>query len=57
MSFMPFWIKINIFGQNRVHQVNTSQTISTGIQNEFQAISDQSPSGQYESNHVNRDKK
>jgi hypothetical protein len=54
---MPFWIKINIFGQNRVHQVNTSQTISTGIQNEFQAISDQSPSGQYESNHVNRDKK
>jgi len=45
--------------------VNTSQTMSTGVKNKFQAISGQNhhfrskPSlvGQYESNHVDWDKK
>jgi hypothetical protein len=65
MSFRPFRFKTIIFGQNRVHPVNTGQTMLTGIKNEFQAISGQnrhflskpSPPGQYESNHVDRDKK
>jgi hypothetical protein len=30
-----------IFDQNRVHQINTGQTMLTGIKNEFQAILDQ----------------
>jgi hypothetical protein len=53
------------FHQNRVHQVNTGQTMSTRVKNEFRAVSGQSrhflpkPSspGQYWSNHVDQDKK
>ena len=53
------------FRQNRVHQVNTGQTMSTRVKNEFRAISGQnrhfwpkpSSPGQYGSNHVDQDKK
>jgi hypothetical protein len=37
MSSMPFRVKTVIFGQNRVHRVNTGPTMSTGLKNEFQA--------------------
>jgi hypothetical protein len=65
MSFGPFRVKTIIFDQNRVHRVNTGQTMSTRVKNEFQAVSGQnlyfrpkpSPPGQYGSNHVDRDKK
>jgi hypothetical protein len=65
MSFMPFRVKTVIFDQNRVHQVNMGQTMSTRVKNEFQAVSGQnhhfrpksSPPGQYGSNHVDRDEK
>jgi hypothetical protein len=36
-----FRVKTVIFGQNRVHRVNTSPTTSTGVKNEFQVILDQ----------------
>jgi hypothetical protein len=53
------------FRQNRVHQVNTGQTMSTRVKNEFRAVSGQSrhfwpkPSSpsQYGSNHVDQGKK
>jgi len=35
MSFGPFRVKTVIFYQNRVHQVNTGQTMSTRVKNEF----------------------
>jgi hypothetical protein len=35
MSFGLFQDKTVIFGQNRVHQVNTGQTMSTSVKNEF----------------------
>ena len=38
MSFRPFRVKTVIFGQNRVHRVNTGPTMSTGVKNEFQVI-------------------
>jgi len=65
MSFQDVSGKERHFDQNRVHWVNMSQTMSTGIKNEFQAISGQnrhfwskpSPPGRYGSNHVDRDKK
>jgi len=65
MSFQVVSVKKRHFDQNWVHRVNTGQTMSTGIKNEFQAISGQnrhflskpSPLGQYGSNHVDRDKK
>jgi hypothetical protein len=41
MSFMPFRVKTVIFDQNRVHRINTGQTMSTGVKNKFQAISGQ----------------
>jgi hypothetical protein len=48
------------FHQNRVYRVNTSQTISTRVKNEFHAVSGEnrhfrpkpSPPDQYRSNHV-----
>ena len=33
-----FRVKTVIFGQNRVHRVNTGPTMSTGVKNEFQVI-------------------
>jgi len=65
MSFEPFRVKTVIFDQNRVHHVNTGQTMSTRIKNEFRAVSGQnrhflpkpSSPGQYGSNHVDQDKK
>jgi len=53
------------FRQNRVHQVNTGQTMSTRVKNEFRAVSGQnryfwpkpSSPGQYGSNHVDQGKK
>jgi hypothetical protein len=53
------------FRQNRVHQVNTGQTMSTRVKNEFRAVSGQSrhfwpkpsPPSQYGSNHVDQGKK
>ena len=53
------------FHQNRVHQVNTGQTMSTRVKNEFRAVSGQnryfwpkpSSPGQYGSNHVDQGKK
>jgi hypothetical protein len=65
MSFQDVSGKKHHFDQNRVHRVNTGQTMSTGIKNEFQAISGQnrhflskpSPPDQYGSNHIDRDKK
>jgi len=65
MSFMLFRVKTVIFDQNRVHQVNTGQTMPTRVKNEFHAVSGQnrhfwpklSPPGQYGSNHVDRDEK
>ena len=53
------------FRQNWVHQVNTGQTMSTRVKNEFRAVSGQSrhflpkPSSpsQYGSNHVDQGKK
>jgi hypothetical protein len=36
-----FRVKTVISGQNRVHQVNTGQTMSTRVKNEFQVILDQ----------------
>jgi len=62
---MSFRVKTVIFGQNRVHRVNTGQNMSTRVKNEFQAVSGQnrhfrskpsSPS-QYGSNHVDQGKK
>jgi len=53
------------FYQNRIYRVNTGQTMSTRVKNEFQAVSGpncyflpkpSSPS-QYGSNHVDQDKK
>jgi hypothetical protein len=41
MSVRPFWVKTVIFGQNRVHQVNTGATMSTGVKNKFHVILDQ----------------
>jgi len=41
MSFRPFRVKTVIFGQNRVHRVNMSQTMSTRVKNEFQVVSGQ----------------
>jgi predicted glycosyltransferase len=41
MSFMPFRVKTVIFGQNRVHPINTGPTMPTGVKNKFQAISGQ----------------
>jgi hypothetical protein len=41
MSFGLFQDKTVIFGQNRVHQVNTGQTMSTSVKNEFRAVSGQ----------------
>jgi phosphotransferase system IIB component len=38
MSFGPFRVKTVIFNQNRVHRVNTGQTMSAKVKNEFQAI-------------------
>jgi hypothetical protein len=38
MSFQAVSVKTVIFGQNRVHRVNTGPTMPTGIKNEFQAI-------------------
>jgi len=38
MSFGLFRVKTVIFNQNRVHQVNTGQTMSIKVKNEFQAI-------------------
>jgi hypothetical protein len=65
MSFGSFRVKTVIFNQNRVHWVNTCQTMSTRVKNEFHAVSGQnrhfrpkpSPPGQYGSNHVDRDEK
>ena len=62
---MSFRVKTAIFGQNRVHRVNTGQNMSTRVKNEFQAVSGQnrhfrskpSPSSQYGSNHVDQGKK
>jgi len=53
------------FHQNRVHRVNTSQTMPTRVKNEFRVVSGQnrhfqpkpSPSGQYGSNHFDQGKK
>jgi hypothetical protein len=53
-----------IFHKKRARRINTSQTMSTEIKIEFQAVSGQtrhfwskpSPSGQYKANHVDRDK-
>ena len=65
MSFGPFRVKIVIFNQNRVHRVNTGQTMSTRIKNEFHAVPGQnrhfrpkpSSPGQYGSNHADQGKK
>jgi hypothetical protein len=38
MSFQAILVKTIIFGQNRVHRVNTGPTMPTGIKNEFQVI-------------------
>jgi hypothetical protein len=65
MSFGPFRVKTVIFDQHRVHQVNTGQTMSTKVKNEFRVVSGQnryflpkpSSPGQYGSNHVDQDKK
>jgi hypothetical protein len=62
---MSFRVKTVIFGQNRVHRVNTGQNMSTRVKNEFQAVSGQnrhfrskpSPPSQYGSNHVDQGKK
>jgi len=61
---MPFQVKTVIFDQNRVHLINTGQTMSTRVKNEFHAVSGQNrhfrpkPSpGQYGSNQVDWDKK
>jgi hypothetical protein len=53
------------FHKNRFHRVNTGQTMSTRVKNEFQAVSGQnrhfrskpSPPSQYGSNHVDQGKK
>jgi hypothetical protein len=42
MSFKLFWVKSIIFGENRVHQVNIGQAVSTDVKNESQAFSSQS---------------
>ena len=65
MSFGLFRVKTVIYDQNRVHQVNTGQTMSTRVKNEFRAVSGQnrhfrpklSSPGQYGSNHVDQGKK
>jgi len=44
MSFKPFRVKTVIFGQNQVHRVNTGQTMSTRVKNEFQAVFRSKPS-------------
>jgi phosphotransferase system IIB component len=62
---MSFRVKTVIFGQTRVHRVNTGQNMSTRVKNEFQAVSGQnhhfrskpSPPSQYGSNHVDQGKK
>ena len=53
------------FHQNRVHQVNAGQTMSTRVKNEFRTVSGQnrhfwskpSPPGHYGSNHDDQGKK
>jgi len=53
------------FHQNRIYRVNTGQTMSTRVKNEFRAVSGQncyfwpkpSSPGQYGSNHVDQGKK
>ena len=65
MSFGPFRVKTVIFNQNQVHRVNTGQTMSTRVKNEFHVVSGQnhhfrrkpSSPGQYGSNHVDQGKK
>ena len=62
MSSGLFRVQNVIFDQNRVHRVNTGQTMSTGFKNEFRTVSGQkhhfrpkpSSPGQYGSNHVDQ---
>ena len=62
MSFQVVSGKNRHFGQNRAHRVNTGQTMSTRVKNEFSSRFGQnrhfrskpSPSGQYGSNHAHR---
>jgi hypothetical protein len=65
MSFQVVSVKTVIFGQNQAHRVNTGQTMSTRVKNEFSShfgqnrhfLSKPSLPGQYGSNHADRDKK
>jgi hypothetical protein len=65
MSFGLFRVKTVISNQNRVHRVNTGQTMSTRVKNEFRVVSGQnrhfrpkpSSPGQDGSNHVDQGKK
>ena len=44
MSFGLFQVKTVIFDQNQVHRVNTGQTMSTRVKNDFRAVTGQKPS-------------